>query len=61
MVHCRQGPVDDSILWPNIRVLNLRTVPTFATAHTFCASRCGPPSDFLTVVPAKTEIFLRGL
>ena len=40
----------------------LRTVPRFATAHTFCASRDGPRmSDFLSAVPAKTEIFLSGL
>ena len=41
---------------------DLRTVPTFATAHTFCASLYGPKkSGFLTAVPATTEIFLRGL
>ena len=33
-----------------------------ATAHAFCASRDGPrKSGFLTVMPAKTEIFWRGL
>ena len=38
--------------------LNLRMVPTFATAHTFCASCNGPKrSGFLTAVPPKTEIF----
>ena len=37
-------------------------MPPFATAHTFCASRDGPrKSGFLTALPAKTEIFLRGL
>ena len=42
--------------------LKLRTVSPFATAHTFCASRDHPRrSDFLTTVPAKTEIFLCGL
>ena len=36
------------------------SVPTFATAHTFCASRNGPrKSGFLTAVPAKTDTFLR--
>ena len=40
----------------------LRTVPRFATAHTFCTSRDGPrKSDFSSAVPAKTEIFLHGL
>ena len=39
----------------------LRTVPNFATAHTFCASGDGPrKSGFLTAMPDKTEIFLRG-
>ena len=34
----------------------LRTVPPFATAHTFCASRDGPrKSNFLTAMPAKTQ------
>ena len=43
-----------------LHTTELRTVPTFATAHTFCASRDGPrKSGFLTVVPAKTGIFLR--
>ena len=38
----------------------INTLPTFSTAHTFCASRDGPrKSGFLTAVPAKTEIFLR--
>ena len=33
------------------------TVPSFATAHTFCASRDGPRNvGFLTVVPAKTKV-----
>ena len=37
---------------------SLRTVPTFATAHTFCACRDGPrKSGFLTVVPAKQRYF----
>ena len=38
-------------------------MPTFATAHTFCASRNGSgKSSFLTAVPAKTEMFfLRSL
>ena len=41
-------------------ILALRTVPTFATAHPFCASCDGPrKSGFLTVVPAKTEIFVQ--
>ena len=42
-------------------MLLLRTVPTFATAHTFFAS-CGCPrkSSFLMVVSAKTETFLHG-
>ena len=39
--------------------LRLRTVPTFATAHTFCAS--GDTSSFLWVVPTYTGILLRGL
>ena len=35
-------------------------MPTFATAHTFCASRDGPrKSSFLTVAPAETDIFAR--
>ena len=35
-------------------------VPTFATAHTFCAPRDDPrKSGFLTLVLAKTGIFLR--
>ena len=37
-------------------------VPTFPTAHTFCASCDGPrKSGFLTAVPTKTEndIFAR--
>ena len=35
-------------------------MPTFATAHTFCASRDGlRKSSFLTVMPAKTDIFAR--
>ena len=34
---------------------------TLVTAHTFCAPLDGPrKSRFLTVVPAKTEIYLRG-
>ena len=38
----------------------LRMVPTFATAHTFRASRDGPrKSGFLSATPAKTEIFFR--
>ena len=38
--------------------IQLRTVPTFATAHTFCASCDGPrKSGFVMVVPAKAEIF----
>ena len=46
-------------IWFHIVV---RTVPTFTTAHTFCASRDGPrKSGFLTVVPANTEVFLCGL
>ena len=36
----------------------LRTVPTFVTAHTFCASEI---VGFLWVVPTNTGIFLRGL
>ena len=33
-------------------------MPTFATAHMLCASPdCPRKSGFLTVVPAKTEIF----
>ena len=33
-------------------------VPSFATAHMFCTSRNGPRNmDFITVTPAKTEIF----
>ena len=33
-------------------------VPSFATAHMFCTSRNGPRNmDFITVMPAKTEIF----
>ena len=32
-------------------------MPTFATAHTFCASRDDPgKSGFLTAVPPKTDI-----
>ena len=39
----------------------LRVVPTLTTAHKFCASRDGlSNSGFLTVVPARTTIFLRG-
>ena len=39
-------------------ILALRTVLTFATAHTFFTSRdCPRKSGFITVVPAKT---LRG-
>ena len=34
-------------------------MPTFVTAHTFCASR--RYSGFLWVVPTNTGIFLRGL
>ena len=38
--------------------MTLRTVPTFATTHRFCASRDGlRKSGFLTEVPAKTKIF----
>ena len=37
-------------------------MPTFTTAHTLCASRDGlRKSGFINAVPAKTEIFLRGL
>ena len=37
-------------------------VPTLATRHTFCASCDGLRKlGFLTVVPAKTGIFLCGL
>ena len=33
-------------------------MPTFATAHTFCASRDGPSkSGFLTAMPAKERYF----
>ena len=36
-------------------------VPTFAIAHTFCASCDGlRKSSFLTAVPTKTGIFLCG-
>ena len=36
---------------------NLRTVPRFATAHTFCASQDGPGiSDFLRTVPPNRLI-----
>ena len=36
----------------------LRTVPTFATTHTFCADRDAmKKSGFLTVMPAKTALF----
>ena len=42
--------------------VDLRTVPTVAPVHKFCAPRDGPrKSGFITVVPAKREIFLRGL
>ena len=44
--------------------LRFRMVPTFATTHTFCASCDGltlRKFGFLTVVPAKTGIFLCGL
>ena len=41
-------------------VTALRTVPTFAIAHRFCASCNGPrKSGFLMVVPAKTDFFTR--
>ena len=39
--------------------LDLRTVPTFVTAHTFCASQDTWVSYL--VVPANTGIFLRSL
>ena len=58
-MHIQPGLHDSTLDWKQVV---LRTVPDFATAHTFCA-----PHDvtkklgFLTVVPAKTEIFLRGL
>ena len=36
----------------------LRTVPTFPTAHTFCASRDGPRgSDFLRTVATNSKVF----
>ena len=39
-----------------------RMVLTFATRHTFCTSRDGPrKSGFVTMVPAKTELFLCSL
>ena len=38
----------------------VKDVPTFVTAHTFCASRDTWVS-FLWVVPTNTGIFLRGL
>ena len=38
--------------------LQLRTVPTIVTAHTFCASRDTRVS--LWMVPTNTGIFLRG-
>ena len=41
---------------------DLRTALPFATAHALCASRDGlRKSGFLTAMPVKTEIFLRGL
>ena len=43
-------------------ISGLRTVPTFATAHTFCPSSDGSrKSDFLSAMAGKTEIFLCGL
>ena len=36
---------------------SLRTVPTFFTAHTFCASR----DSRFSYVPTSTAIFLSGL
>ena len=43
-------------------ISDLRTVPTFATAHTFCASSDGlRKSDFSSAMTGKTEIFLCSL
>ena len=41
------------------KILNLRTVPTFVTAHTFCAYQ--DTQVLPLMVPTNTGIFLRGL
>ena len=39
-----------------------RTVPAFATAHTFCPSRKSPrTATFLRYVLTNSKLFLRGL
>ena len=53
---------EENIIMIQVFIIYIRTVPTFATAHTFCPSCDGPrKTGFITVVPAKTEIFLHGL
>ena len=60
---CHRGDVCVANEVRSVCILGLnfqfKDVPTFVTAHTFCASR--EARVFLYVVPTNTGIFLRGL